>query len=59
MVMKQNIEPFILAQKQKQLLMKVLLTIYAMIISNLQKYIGKSSGWIIDSVIDYVINISK
>ena len=59
MVMKQNIEPFILAQKQKQLLMKVLLTIYAMIIWNLQKYIGKSSGWIIDSVIDHVINISK
>ena len=27
--------------------------------SNIQKYLGNSSGWIVDSVIDNVINISK
>ena len=27
--------------------------------SNIQKYFGKGSGWIIDSVLDYIINISK
>ena len=30
-----------------------------MIISNIQKYLGKASGWIIVSVIDDIINISK
>ena len=34
-------------------------SIYTMIISNMQTYIGKGSGWVIDSVIDYIINISK
>ena len=29
------------------------------IISNIQKYLGKSSGWIIDSAIDQTISISK
>ena len=27
--------------------------------SNIQKYFGKGSGWIIDSVLDHIINISK
>ena len=34
-------------------------SIYSTIISNIQKYLGKASGWIIDSVIDHNINISK
>ena len=29
------------------------------IISNIQKSLGKGSGWIIDSVIDHTISISK
>ena len=29
------------------------------IISNIQKYLGKGLGWIIDSVISHTINISK
>ena len=32
---------------------------YTKNISNIQKYLGKGSGWIIDSVIDHIINISK
>ena len=32
---------------------------YPTIISNIQKSLGKSSGWIIDSVIEHNINISK
>ena len=27
--------------------------------TNIQKSLGKGSGWIIDSVIDYIISISK
>ena len=34
-------------------------SIYTAIITNIQKYLEKSSGWIIDSVIDHTINISK
>ena len=34
-------------------------SIYTTVISNIQKFLGKSSGWIIDSVIDHNINISK
>ena len=33
--------------------------IYTTIITNIQKYLGKGSGWIFDSVIDHTINISK
>ena len=29
------------------------------VISNIQKFLGKGSDWIIDSVIDHNINISK
>ena len=34
-------------------------SIYAKIITNTQKYLGKGSGWIINSVIDHTISISK
>ena len=34
-------------------------SIYTTIISNIQKSLGKGSGWIIDSVIDHTISISK
>ena len=34
-------------------------SIYSTIISNIQKSLGKGSGWIIDSVIDHTISISK
>ena len=64
MMKKWNIALFIQTQKQKQLLMKVLLmilfeSVYSTIISNIQKSPGKGSGWIIDSVIDQNINIWK
>ena len=29
------------------------------IISNIQKLLGKISGWVVDSVVDHTINISK
>ena len=32
-------------------------SIYVPTISNIQKYIGGSSGWIIDSAIGHIINI--
>ena len=35
------------------------LSIYTTIISNIQKSLGKGSGWFIDSVIDHTISISK
>ena len=34
-------------------------SIYTTIISNIQKNLGKSLGWIIDSVVSHTINISK
>ena len=34
-------------------------SIYTSVISNIQKYLGKGSGWIIDSVIDPNISISN
>ena len=34
-------------------------SIYTTIITNIQKSLGKGSGWIIDSVIDHNISISK
>ena len=34
-------------------------SIYTTIIENVQISIGKGSGWIIDSVIDHTISISK
>ena len=32
---------------------------YTTVTSKIQKYLGKASGWIIDSVMDHYINISK
>ena len=60
-MMKQNTVPFIQTQKQKQLLIKWYWceSIYIAIISNLQRSLGKGSGWIIDSVVIHTINISK
>ena len=53
-------ETFYYTQEEKQLLMKVTFeSIYNTIISNKQKLLGKGSGWIIDSVIDHITNISK
>ena len=37
----------------------VIKSIYATVISNIQQFLGKGSGWIIDSVIEYNIYISK
>ena len=34
-------------------------SVYTIIIRNIQKSLGKSAGWIIDSVIDHTVNISK
>ena len=34
-------------------------SIYTTILTNIQKSLGKGSGWIIDSVIDHTISISK
>ena len=34
-------------------------TFYTTITTNTQNFLGKGSGWIIDSVIDHTINISK
>ena len=34
-------------------------SIYSVIISNIHKSLGRGSGWIIDSVVDYTTNISK
>ena len=63
--MKQRITLFIQTQKQKQLLIvisdmdDVFEEIYTTIISNIQKLLWKSSDWIIDSVIEHNISISK
>ena len=37
----------------------VLKSIYTTIISNMQAFLGKGGGWIIDSVVNHNINISK
>ena len=34
-------------------------SVYTINISNIHKFLGKSSGWIIDSVIDHTFSISK
>ena len=34
-------------------------SIYTTVISNIKKHLGKGPGWIIDSVIDHNISISK
>ena len=37
----------------------MLKSIYTTITSNIKKYLGKGSGWIINSVFDHNISISK
>ena len=37
----------------------VLQSIFTTIMENIQKSLGKGSGWIIDSIIDHTISISK
>ena len=65
MKIKQNMTLFIHTQKQKQQSVKVTLImclnqhILQLYISNIQKFILKGSCWIIDSVIDHDISISK
>ena len=64
-MMQQNISPVILTWKQTQLLIRVIMMRYVnqSIIRLYQtyenKYLGKGSGWFIDSVKDHVINFSK
>ena len=52
---------FMQTQNQEQLLMKVtcLTKICTTAISNINTSLSQRSGWIIDSVIDHNINISK
>ena len=55
-IKKENMALFSRTQKQKQLLIKVILMMYlnqSILQSNTQKSLGKYLGWIIDSVIDY------
>ena len=63
MKIKQNIVHFIRNQRQKKLLKgdidDLFESIYITIISNIHKSLGKGLSWIIDSVIDHNIKISK
>ena len=62
MKIKQSITIFIQNQKQKQLSVKMILMMCfspSTIITNIQKPLEKSLGWIIDLVIDHTISISK
>ena len=63
-MLKQSMALFIQTQKQKQSSMKVTFVIYLnqsilYSITNIQKYLGKDSGWIIDLVVEHNISISK
>ena len=64
MKIKQSINYFHSSSKAKIIINEreidhVLQSIYTTIISNIQKSLGKDSGWIIDSVNDHTISISK
>ena len=62
MVMKQSTIAFVQTQNQKlneHDIDDVFESFYITIISNIQKSLRKGSVWIIDSVIDHTINISK
>ena len=58
-MVKQNITPFICPKRQKQLLMRVILSMYSnqSIVQPYQthKSLGKDSCWISDSVIGHII----
>ena len=60
---KENIAPFICLKMLKQLLMRAILMMYLnqtfVQLYQTQKLLGKRSGSIIDSVVDYAINNSK
>ena len=55
MMENQNVTPFILIKNT----VDAFESIYSTILWNIQNSLGKGSGWIIDSVIDNNINISK
>ena len=63
MKIKQSMTLFIHTQKQNNInesdIDDAFQSFYTTIISNKQKYLGKGSGWIIDSVIHHTISISK
>ena len=63
-MLQQNMPQFIHSQKQKHFnneseIDDVFESIYTTVIANLQNFLGKCSGWIIDSVIEDNIHISK
>ena len=63
-MMKENTALFICSQRLKQLLMRGILIIYlnqsiVRLYQTNKKYLVKGSNWIIDSVLDHSINISK
>ena len=64
-MIKHYIAPFIHTQKDIKTIINesdigdVFESTYSTIISNIQTFLGQSSSWIIDSVIDHDINISK
>ena len=55
-MMKQNIAEAIINERHIDDAFEV---ICIMIISNIQKFLGKDLGWIISPVIGHIINISK
>ena len=55
MMVNQNLTPFILIKNT----VDAFGSIYSTILWNIQNSLGKGSGWIIDSVIDNNINMSK
>ena len=63
MKIKQSMTVFIDTEKQKQLSTRdnddIFESIYTTVASTIQKNLGKGTGWIINSVIEHKINISK
>ena len=64
MMIKHYRTPLINGEKQKQLINESntderFLSIYSIVIWNIQKSLGQDSGWITDSVIGHNINTSK
>ena len=63
MKIKQSMTVFIDTEKQKQFSTSdnddIFESIYTTVASTIQKNLGKSTGWIINSVIEHKINISK
>ena len=63
MKIKQSMTVFIDTEKQKQFSTSdnddIFESIYTTVASTIQKNLGKGAGWIINSVIEHKINISK